>query len=68
METLELLIKCYTALQIEANFSVSTAIRTDELRATLRNEISTMQNRDGQEVQEEIEQTAFDYWDDYYKL
>jgi hypothetical protein len=62
-ENLDLLIQCYTALQIEAHHSVSVAIRTDELRAILRNEISTAQGRTSEEVQTEIEHKAFKYWE-----
>lgn len=48
----------YLALQIEANASISCAIRTDSIRATLRNSIAQATGENYQQIQEENEAAA----------
>ena len=61
---LEFIEDIYLALQTEVWREIKTgsfimAIKTDGIRASLRNRIVLLSGRDGQDVQETIEQMAF---------
>lgn len=53
-------IRAYIYLQIAADKSVSFAVLSDSTRASLRNTLSDVLNKDCQSIQEDIEEIAFD--------
>jgi len=53
--------RTYLQLQIKSRKDVMFAVKTDSIRAELRNTIATLTGRTDQDVQEECELEAFKY-------